>query len=74
MKHSNFINIKVNGKRIRRFVGNSRMINTAFSNSHKSKIHMHFMNSDDGFIINPYREKSINTKVIGETKIYKIKV
>tara|TARA_Y100001960_G_C14614867_1_gene797730 strand:- start:34 stop:258 length:225 start_codon:yes stop_codon:yes gene_type:complete len=74
MKHSNFINIKVNGKRIRRFVGNSRMINTAFSNSHKSKIHMHFMNSDDGFIINPHREKSINTKVIGETKIYKIKV
>ena len=65
MKHSNFINIKVNGKRIRRFVGNSRMINTAFSNSHKSKIHMHFMNSDDGFIINPHREKSINTKVIG---------
>ena len=74
MKHSNFINIKVNGKRIRRFVGNSRMINTAFSNSHKSKIHMHFMNSDEGFIINPHREKSINTKVIGETKIYKIKV
>tara|TARA_R100001594_G_scaffold956_4_gene3898 strand:+ start:902 stop:1126 length:225 start_codon:yes stop_codon:yes gene_type:complete len=74
MKHTNFINIKVNGKRIRRFVGNSRMINTAFSNSHKSKIHMHFMNSDDGFIINPHREKSINTKVIGETKIYKIKV
>ena len=65
MKHSNFINIKVNGKRKRRFVGSSRMINTAFSNSHKSKIHMHFLNSDDGFIINPYREKGINTRVIG---------
>ena len=72
MKHSNFINIKVNGKRKRRFVGSSRMINTAFSNSHKSKIHMHFLNSDDGFIINPYREKGINTRVIGETKIYNL--
>lgn len=72
MKHSNFMSIKVNGKRIRRFVGNSRMINNSFANSHKSKIHMHFLNSDDGFIINPYKEKSVNTKVIGGTKIYKL--
>ena len=48
------------------------MINTAFANSHKSKIHMYFLNSDDGFIINPYREKGINTRVIGETKIYNL--
>ena len=74
MRQSNFINIKVHGKRVRRFVGNSRMINTSFANSHKSKIHMHFLNSTDGFTINPYKEKSVNTRVIGITKTYKIKV
>ena len=71
MKHSNFMNTKVHGKRVRRFIGTAKDINDSFANPHKTK---NYMFAKMPFIINPYKEKSINTKVIGGTKIYKIKV
>jgi hypothetical protein len=69
MKHSNFINIKVNGKRIRRFIGTSKDVHDAFANPHKTK---DYMFAKMPFPLKPHREKSVNTRVIGETKIYKL--
>tara|TARA_R110002020_G_C15709680_1_gene721790 strand:- start:219 stop:443 length:225 start_codon:yes stop_codon:yes gene_type:complete len=69
MRQSNFINIKVHGKRVRRFIGTAKDINDSFANPHKTK---DYMSSKMPFIINPYREKSVNTKVIGKTKIYNL--